>query len=515
MPTRSLPSRPDLDQLKRQAKELKHDHEGGKLSAAARIAANHPRLKSHALAAILQQPLSLAAAQLVIAREYGLRNWAHLKHHVETQDRLAKFKPHPRFDEALAALKAGDLTRLDELLAVEPELVRARTRLEPPYGYFSGATLLHHVAGNPGWDRPLPKNIVEVARLLLDRGAEVDAVTLGTNGGTTMGLVITSKQASDANVSGPLIELLLEYGAKLDLQSSATVVPGWGPQNVLDLPLANHAPRAAEKLIELGAEVDVCAAAALGRMDLLRGCFGEHGFDKHGFDKRGRLRSRPRRGGKRMSERDAIGLALLFAYVREQREAVDFLLEKDGNWNMTGVNNGTAMHRAAWGGDLAMVQRLVAKGADSSNRNNPFNSTPLSWAQHNKQQAVFDWMRAHCPIDLHEAVCFDLREHVVARLREDPASINKQIDQWEIPQCTPLHWAAWTHVEDVEGMHSHDESQRKELVQLLLDHGGDPNIVAGNGMTALDIALAAEAPAIAALLERHGAKRAADLQARG
>jgi ankyrin repeat protein len=100
----------------------------------------------------------------------------------------------------------------------------------------------------------------------------------------------------------------------------------------------------------------------------------------------------------------------------------------------------------------------------------------------------------------------------VARLREDPASINKQIDHWEIPQCTPLHWAAWTHVEDVDGMHSHDESQRKELVQLLLGHGADPNIVAGNGMTALDIAHEAEGSSIAALLEQQGGKRAADLQ---
>jgi ankyrin repeat protein len=501
MPTRSLPPRPDLDQLKLQAKELQRDHRDGKLSAAARIAANHPRLKGQPLQSILAKPLSLAAAQLVLAREYGLRNWAHLKHHVQTEDRLSTFKPHPRFADALDALRAGDLPRLAELLAAQPGLIHARTNLEPPYGYFSGATLLHHVAGNPGWNRPLPINIVEVARLLLKHGADVNAVTLGTSGGTTMGLVITSKQASEANVSGPLIDLLLAHGAHLDLQSSATVVPDWGPQNTLDLPLANHAPRAAEKLIELGAEADVCAAAALGRMDLLRDC----------FDERGRLRSRPRRRGKRMSERDAIGLALLFAYVREQREAVNFLLEKDGNWNMTGVNNGAVLHRAAWDGDLAMVQRLVAKGADMSNRDNPFNSTPLSWAQHNKQQEVFDWMQAHCAIDLHEAVCFDLREHVEARLREDPASINKQIDHWEIPQCTPLHWAAWTHIEDVDGMHSHDESTRRGLVKLLLGKGADPNIIAGNGLTPLDIAHAADAPHIAALLEQHGAKRAVDL----
>jgi ankyrin repeat protein len=158
-----------------------------------------------------------------------------------------------------------------------------------------------------------------------------------------------------------------------------------------------------------------------------------------------------------------------------------------------------------------MVERLVSKGADITNRDNPFNSTPLSWAQHNNQDAVFNWMRTHCAIDLHDAVCFDLRELVEARLREDPASVNKRIDQWEFPQCTPLHWAAWTSIEDVDGMHSLDAAKREELVKLLLDHGADPNVVAGNGMTPLDIANASDAPRIAALLEEHGGRRGADL----
>ena len=136
---------------------------------------------------------------------------------------------------------------------------------------------------------------------------------------------------------------------------------------------------------------------------------------------------------------------------------------------------------------------------------------PLSWARHNKQQEVFEWMRKHCPIDLHDAVCFDFREHIEARLREDPQSINNRIDQWEIPQCTPLHWAAWTHVEDVEKTHTHDPVKRAELVQLLLERGADINIVAGNGCTALDIAEASKATTIAGLLKEHGAKGAADL----
>jgi ankyrin repeat protein len=500
MPSRSLPARPSLTQLRNQATDLRRAHREGKRSAAARIVANHPRMKGHSVDAVLSRSLALADAQLVIAREYGFESWAALKHRVDVGRRVARFKPHPLFPEAVAALDEGDIEQLRSLLASDPALVHARTNLEPPFHYFTGATLLHHVAGNP--DRaPLPGNIVDIARQLLDAGADVDALTLGPNGGSTMGLVITSRQASDANVSGPLIDLLLERGAKLDLKSPAGAVPEWRRMNILDLPLANHAPRAAEKLIALGAKPDVCAAAALGRVDLLHDA----------FDDIGRLRTRPRRGGRVMSERDAIGLAMLFAYVNKQPGAVDFLLEKDGNWNMIGVNNGTALHRAAFAGDLPMVRRLVAKGADISNRNNPFTATPFSWAQHNKQQAVMDWMRAHCVIDLHDAVGFDLREHVEARLREDPASINKRIDQWDIPQCTPLHWAAWPTYTDVDGTYPKDPLKRQELVKLLLHAGADPNIVAGNGLTVLDVAEAGGAEDVAALLQQHGARRAADL----
>ena len=487
MPTRSLPLRPNLAQLKIQANELHQEHGDGRPSAAARIAAHHPRFKGQSPQAVLDSAFPLADAQLVLAREYGFDTWAKLKQHVDLADALGTFGPHPRFDEAVDAMDAGDVARLRGLLAADPALVHARTNLDPPFHYFTGATLLHHVAGNPDRGRldgtrpPLPANSADIARALLDAGADVNALTLGPNPGDTMGLLLTSKQASDANVVGPLIDVLLDHGARIDITSD----------ECLDGSLANHAPRAAEKLIALGSRPDVLAAAALGRLDLLRTF----------FDGDGRLTSHPCRQGKEMSARDAVGLALLYAYVREQREAVDFLVEKDGNWDMVGVNNGAVLHRAAFAGDLEMVKRLVEKGASISNRDNPFHSTPLGWADHNKQADVMQWMRAHCAIDLHDAATFDCREHLEARLKEDPSLVDKRIDHWDIPQSTALHWAAAM---------GHEEAAR-----LLLERGADVNIVAGNGMTPLDVADANDAAAVAALLEQRGGTRVAAPRRKG
>jgi ankyrin repeat protein len=477
MPPRSLPARPDISQLRLQAKELRRAHRNGSPSAAARILTQHPRLRGRTIRDAQEAAFSLADAQLVMAREYGFESWTVLKRHVAISRRLAHMRTHPCFAAAIEAFDRGDLERLRALIAQDPTLVRARGFLEPPFGYFSGATLLHLVAGNP-MRVPLPPNVVEIAAALIEAGAEVNARTLSPRiGETTMDLVLTSKHASEAGVSGPLIDLLLAHGARLDLRAPDVLHPS----------LSNHATRAAERLIDLGAEVDVCAAAALGRMDRL--CAA--------FDDAGKLKTPVRRGTETLSERDAIGLAMLFAYVNGRREAVDFLLEKDGNWNMIGVNNGTALHRAAGAGDRPMVERLVAKGADLDDRNNPFNATPLSWADHEGKTEVFHWLRTHCPVDIHDAVCFGLIDHVRARIAERPDCVNDALDQWQIPRATPLHFAA--------------HMRAPAITTLLLDAGAQPNTLAGDGRTALDIAESRAATEVAKRLIARGGLRAAEL----
>ena len=96
MATKTLPERPSLTQLELQATELHGLHRRKRLPAAARIVANHPRFRNKSTASVLDASLELADAQLVIAREYGFESWAALKHHVETESRVAAITPHPK-----------------------------------------------------------------------------------------------------------------------------------------------------------------------------------------------------------------------------------------------------------------------------------------------------------------------------------------------------------------------------------------------------------------------------------
>src|SRR6516162_1539439 len=88
-----LPVRPDLDQLRHQAKDLLHAAQRGDIEATARIRAVSDRV-------------ILSSAQLAVAREYGFASWARLKLEVERRD----------------ILNRRDLSRLARLLAEHPEM---------------------------------------------------------------------------------------------------------------------------------------------------------------------------------------------------------------------------------------------------------------------------------------------------------------------------------------------------------------------------------------------------------
>src|SRR5436190_5381657 len=77
-----LPPRANLEQLKKQAKDLVKSHKTGDADALKRIQEHHPDWSKASPSAIRAAKFSLSGAQLVIAREYGFSSWLKLKEHV-------------------------------------------------------------------------------------------------------------------------------------------------------------------------------------------------------------------------------------------------------------------------------------------------------------------------------------------------------------------------------------------------------------------------------------------------
>jgi hypothetical protein len=84
MSDRRLPARPNLEQYKKQAKELVANSERGNFDALARLKRHHPRFNPLPEADIQRVGVSLTDAQLVLAREHGFESWPKFSKHIET-----------------------------------------------------------------------------------------------------------------------------------------------------------------------------------------------------------------------------------------------------------------------------------------------------------------------------------------------------------------------------------------------------------------------------------------------
>jgi len=293
---------------------------------------------------------------------------------------------HPLFDRAVDAIDRGDLSELAALLAGAPDLVRARAgSVDPPYdGYFHGATLLHHVAGNP-IRGDLPAAIVDVTRLLLEAGADPEAgcgggpSQPGTGNGTVLGLVATGALAHEQGHTGGLIDVLLEHGARLD--------PDGGMWGTLYHTVEHRGQREVARMLhERGVRADLPIAAGLGRNDLVDGFFGPDGALLPDADE---IWRRTVRGGAESSREEILADALLCAAVNGWPEAVARLLDRGAPidaWRAWGPFRVTPLHGAGWAGWPEVVSLLLEQGADSTVRDPTYGATPLGWALHCRRE---------------------------------------------------------------------------------------------------------------------------------
>ena len=103
--SKSLPSRPSLESLRKQAKKLARDIAAGDADAVARARAHVPQI---------DLPLTQRNAQLVIAREYGYAGWQDLTG--EVSKRLGQNLEWAA-EHARRIIHDNDVERLKQLLA--------------------------------------------------------------------------------------------------------------------------------------------------------------------------------------------------------------------------------------------------------------------------------------------------------------------------------------------------------------------------------------------------------------
>jgi ankyrin repeat protein len=180
-PTRRLPPHPDLDQLRRQSKELLKAFHAGDAAAAAEVQAHYRGAES--------TDFSLHDAQLVLARAHGFDSWPRLKASVENMTgAIRMIKPvelaaEGRDDtwDTIVAAANGDVAMLRHLLERDPRLARAGYWYAPAVhfaareGHVDAVRLLLESGADPEGNGLNDRNLIEMAK---ERGHELIAQML-------------------------------------------------------------------------------------------------------------------------------------------------------------------------------------------------------------------------------------------------------------------------------------------------------------------------------------------------
>lgn len=207
-----LPAQPNLDHLRRGARDLLRAARAGDTAAETRIRA-------------VSDHLTLAAAQLAVAREYGFASWAKLKTEVQARSadlakladefcvasvrdwtglaaRMLAARPELASYNIATALVLGDVEAVRRAIDTDPSLV---TRSDERTGWKA----LHAVCASR-WHQLDPareEGLVAVAKMLLDAGA--DPVGLAADGSWP------PLRCAIAGVPNPaIVALLLDRGAE-------------------------------------------------------------------------------------------------------------------------------------------------------------------------------------------------------------------------------------------------------------------------------------------------------------
>jgi ankyrin repeat protein len=165
-----------------------------------------------------------------------------------------------QFDRAFRAVISGNAETLRTLLEDNPRLIQMRSPGE------HRAMLINYVPANGVEDefQKTPANAVEIAKILIDAGADINAKFLdGGSGSTPLVSLVTSVHPHVVGVATDLVEVFVKAGANVDGLK--------GDGAPLRCALKFGYPESAAALERCGAQIkNVVFAAGLGRLDLVK-----------------------------------------------------------------------------------------------------------------------------------------------------------------------------------------------------------------------------------------------------
>lgn len=355
MTTPRLPERPNLDQLKHQAKDLLRSARSRDAAALARFRA----LPAFARAnddEVLAPMLALHDAQSVIARELGFPSWNALLERVEEltldfasavdqfvdaatevrperAERLLRLHPNIARANFHTALLLGEVDRVESHLRARPALASepGGTRGWQPLHYLCHTSLKFGPDGREG-------RLADIARRLLERGADPNLrfpwLHHGVHRPVLWGAALVTR-------SLPVAEALLDAGAD--------------PNDGVTLPLAASGDGVEwlELLVAHGADVN----------------------QKWATD----------------------GASALYAVLHWAGSlgGVHWLLDHGADADAVFAPNGESpLHVAAQRWDADLAQRLVRRGADATRRRAD-GRTPYAVAELSGNRSVAEWLARH------------------------------------------------------------------------------------------------------------------------
>lgn len=290
--SRKLPERPNLEFLKKQAKEL--------LSQSRREdAAAMERFRAFVTVAV-PRSMNLAVAQYVLAREYGFKSWGELKRHVETV--ASEAEPAILLTNAIRAMDANAVKRvlqrfsaliqhLDEPMADYGEgmqaifaAVQRSDRATIDVLLAAGADInarSHCWAGGIG---VLDECSAELAPFLIERGARLDAHSAARLGMFKKLQEFVEADPNVINLKGGNGQTPLHFASTIEIASylvdrgaEIDAIDTWREstpaQHMLRVFQARHYHHdrqdIARFLVAKGCRTDILMAAALGDLPLV------------------------------------------------------------------------------------------------------------------------------------------------------------------------------------------------------------------------------------------------------